>query len=245
MTILEAVPVVAPPAGRNDAEGLAERYLQIPPVYADLLPPEVLDSRLRGRARRNVAIALAGCAVILTGWYGVAIYNHAAAADQVTDAESSVQTLTRQQDGFTEVVGIQAEREKIDTQLRALMSGDLPWATLIGSVRDAAPKSVRITGVTGSLNQQSATSAQSTSGLPVSTDRTPIGTLTITGSAATKAEVAAYVDALAKVTGVGDPLLGDVTLTDGSLNFTVRADLTEAAQSGRFTSSAGQESGKK
>jgi hypothetical protein len=56
--------------------------------------------------------------------------------------------------------------------------------------------------------------------------------------------VAAYVDALGKIKGLGNPLLGDMTRQEGLLRFTVRLDLTSAGLGGsRYSSGGGTGSG--
>ena len=65
-----------------------------------------------------------------------------------------------------------------------------------------------------------------------------IGTVTLTGKAANKAAVAAYVDALGGVAGVTNPFPSDVSQDTEGLAFTIRLDITKAALGGRFTSAA-------
>jgi Tfp pilus assembly protein PilN len=200
-----------------------ERSLRVPDIAADLLPIEVFEAR-RGRQVRRIVFTL-----VLGGWYAVATYQTGVAREALESAQDDAQRLTRQQRTFADLVTAQTESTAITDQLTELLKDDLQWSKLLSSLQDAAPSGVRITGVTGALS--ASTSAAPNPGTPANA----IGTLNLTGAAGTKALIAAYVDALGKVAGVANPLLGDVTAQSGTLNFTIRMDITKVALGGRYT----------
>jgi hypothetical protein len=65
----------------------------------------------------------------------------------------------------------------------------------------------------------------------------------VTGSAPSKAVVAACVDALDKIGGLGNPLLDGASVEDGIVQFTVRLEITSSALSGRYQAKSNNEPG--
>jgi hypothetical protein len=216
------------------ATGRAPRPLSI---AANLLPAEIVDARRGRKLKRLVLSALLMFAVLLAGWDVQASYRTSAARSVLTGAEDTAERLLGQQRAFADVVSIQAESNAIRTQLGALLADDLQWSRLLAAVQGAAPGGVLLTGVTAALTPGTAGGAVASQAgqLPDTTGKKLIGTLTVSGSAASKAQVAAYVDALAKVPGLGNPLLGSANVRDGALQFSVRLDITAAALAGRYT----------
>jgi Tfp pilus assembly protein PilN len=214
--------------------------LRVPPIIADLLPLEINDSRRTRKIRRIVVSALAALVVVVVAWYALATYQMLMAQRNLTDAETSVQRLTRQQKTFSQLVTTQAASKAIGAQLTALLAQDLQWSVLLASLRNAAPSGIQVTGVNGAMlapeNIAAGTGSSSDSAAAK-----PIGALVVTGKGVSKAAVAAYVDSLAKVSGLGNPLLGDATEVDHSVQFTVRVDITKDAIGGRYTKKSSPE----
>ena len=212
------------------------RTMRILPIRANLLPEEIINSRREGKVRRRVVTALAMFTALLVAWYGVATYEASLAKDDLVAAEDDTRSLTRQQNAFSELVKTQTESKAITSQLQTLLANDLRWSTLLASLQSAAPAGVKVTGVTGALAAEK--DAKQASGGPV-------GTLTITGAAPSKDALAAYVDALAKVSGFANPFPTDASEQDARVEFTVRLDITEAALGGRYTPASPSPSGSK
>lgn len=233
-----------------------EPALRIPPIGANLLPLEVIESRHVRRIRRTVLSLLVVFVALLGGWYGTASYQTSEARGNLANVEDGAQRLLRQQRAYSEVVGVQAETQAIAQQLASLLANDLQWSRLLASLRKVAPPKVQITGVNGALIARGSGAGGGTgsggagggtvaSQLPDASGEKSIGTLTITGSGGSKADVAAYVDALARVSGVGSPLLGDANqLESGGVQFTVRLDITSSALGGRYTAKTSTGAGK-
>jgi len=236
-----------------DPAAAAESPLRILRIAANLLPVEVVETRRSRKVRRIVLAALVVFVVALAGWYGSASHQTSAARSDLTKVEDDVQRLLRQQNAFTEVVATQAESLAVTTQLSALLADDLQWSRLLRSLQAAAPTDVRVTAVSGTLTPRAADGAaagagataggQAESQLPSTSGEKSIGALVVTGSGASQVTVAAFVDALGKVSGVGNPLFSGANLQDGALNFSVRLDITASALSGRYTAKSGTGSG--
>jgi Tfp pilus assembly protein PilN len=222
------------PAGGHAVD---ERSLRIPNVQADLLPIEIVEARRTRKIRRLVITFVAAVALVLAAWYGLTVMQTSSATDDLNQAEDSVQTLTRQQRNFTELVAVQSDSEAIKKQLATLMATDLQWSKLLATLQAAAPKGITITGVTCSITDKTGTktSGQAAPQLPGAVTDS-VGTITLTGNGTNKTVIAAYVDALSRVTTVANPLLGDVSQTGDAYAFSVRLDITKPALGGRFTS---------
>jgi Tfp pilus assembly protein PilN len=218
----------------------ADRTLRVPAIAANLLPIEIVDSRRERKVRRVVLAALAAFVAVLVAWYGLMSYQTAAARTTLTNAEADSQSVLRQQRAFADVVSVQAESGAITSQLAALLATDLQWPRVLAAVAQAAPAGVVLTDVSGALaSTTDAAAGVTVIQLPNTSGERPVGTLTVAGLASSAPAVAAYVDALAKIKGLGNPLLGDVTLKEGKLKFTVQLDLTSGALGGRYSAAGG------
>lgn len=222
------------------AEVVSDRTLRLLPIAADLLPPEIVDARRARKVRRLVLTGLLLFTLLIGAWYAAVRYQTATARESLAIAQSDAQRVLHQQRAFGEVVEVRAESREITTQLAELLATDLRWSRLVGAVQRAAPSGVALTGLSGTVTagaEAARPSASAAAGqLPNTTGEQPVGTLTVSGTAGSKAAVAAYVDALAKIAGLGNPLVGGVTLEDGVLEFTVQLDITEGALGGRHAS---------
>jgi Tfp pilus assembly protein PilN len=111
------------------------------------------------------------------------------------------------------------------------------WSRLLSSLQDAAPSGVSLTGVTGTLvNAATANAAAGGTAPGATTSADLTGTLTVTGLGPSRAAVAAYVDALAKVHGLANPLVTSASMENNVVRFSLRLDITKASLGGRFTS---------
>jgi hypothetical protein len=220
-----------------------ERARRVLPIRADLLPQEVIDSRRARKVRRAVLAALVGLVLVLAGWYGVAIFETADARAGLAGAQDEVQVLQRKQAKYADLVNIQAESGSIKAQLGTLLANDLPWSTVVTQVLAAAPGGVTVNDVTADLTAGATNTGAPTVQLPNTTGKTIVGQITVTGHAPGKAAAAAYVDALAKVKGLGNPYVTSAMPPGGEVDFTVRLDVTNAILGGRFTTSTDKKAG--
>jgi Tfp pilus assembly protein PilN len=215
------------------------RYLTI---AANLLPPEVALGRRARTARRLVLTGLTIFVVMLAGWYGVAVVQTAVADTALRSTQDEATSLLNQQKKYGELVKVQAESRAIQTDLAALLAEDLQWSRLLIALQAAAPSGIRITGVNGTVTSFA---GESNSGdrLPSSSKEKNIGTLVISGSGRDKQMVAAYVDALANVPGLANPMLGNATVEGAEVKFNVQLDILASALDGRYTTKQAPKTG--
>lgn len=208
-----------------------EALLRMVPVAADLMPREILDARRARQARRIVLSTIAAFAVLLMGWYAVAAYETSTVRTELAEVTSRSQEVQRQQQQYSDVTSVQNQSRAINSQLGALLAQDLQWSDLMAALRATASRnSIEIVTINGQL----AGDTVAAEGGPATAQRA-VGTVTVTGSGDSKAEVAAYVRALADVPGTANPQLGTVLQQGDKVDFTVKLDITEAALGGRFT----------
>jgi len=172
----------------------------------------------------------------------------ASARAELATANDDVSSLKAQKNRYADVLNAQAESQKISTALATLMADDLQWSKLIGTLRADAPGGVDLTTIGGKVGTSAGAAAGAAAGgktvqLPDHSGHKLVGQLTMTGTAPNKAAVAAYSDALDKVTGLTRVLVTSTTLADGSETFTVQADLTDQILAGRFTPTTSTGSG--
>jgi hypothetical protein len=193
-----------------------------------------------------VLTALGLVLVLVAASYGFVTFQTVAARNDLTSAQNRVEELNRQEREFDALVSTQQQSQTIKAQLTTLLATDVQWRELVGSIRGAAPGTVRLTSVTGTV----ASGAEA--GVKSDADRLPnlsgerlIGAVTVIGSGTTKAAVADYVDALAKIPGLANPALGNATTQNGRVSFTVQLDITRLALGGRYTPEGGNQAGGK
>jgi Tfp pilus assembly protein PilN len=232
-TTLPDVPTHATPPERPT------RYLTI---AANLLPPEVALGRQARRARRLVLAALTVFVVMLAGWYGVAVVQTAVADTALQSAEDDVTGLLNQQKKYGELVKVQSESRAIRADLSTLLAEDLQWTRLLIALQAAAPSGIRITGVNGALTSLTG-ELGSGERLPSSSTQKNIGRLLITGAGPDKQAVAAYVDALANVPGLANPMLSNATVEGAEVQFNVQLDILASALDGRYTTKQAPKTG--
>jgi hypothetical protein len=220
-----------------------ERVRRFLSIEADLLPPEIVESRRTRKVRISAVAALVVLVLGLTGWYGVAVYQTSIARVGLAGAEADVTRLQHKQDKYGDLVNVQSESGTVKAQLATLLANDLPWSQLVTPVLAAAPNGVQVSDITGEVTAGAATSGAPAVTLPNSTGKTLVGRITINGHAKSKAVAAAYVDALAKVPGLGNPYLTSAMPPGGEVDFTVRLDITNSILGGRFTPKTDKKAG--
>jgi Tfp pilus assembly protein PilN len=216
-----------------------QRVNRVLTINADLLPEEIVAGR---RARRTRAWVLAVVAVVLValgGWYLRADRETTLANEELENATGQQIALQRQQAAYAEVVNVQSDTETIAKQLHTLLANDMPWATLLDTLRTIGERSgVAVDGINGSLTDPAtgAGSSSETADLPSTSGSATIGTLTIAGTAPDKPTVARYVDALGTLSTVANPYVTSVAKSqDTRFTFSLSVDITSEALCGRYT----------
>jgi cytoskeletal protein RodZ len=198
-------------------------------IRADLLPPEIRDSRRSRRTRSLVLILLFFTLVGLGTWYWQAGIAKQAADDEYN---TTFQELTDARKAQKENKDIQAlieykqDGESLNKELKNILADDLSWSNLLNLLRDQARKEkVTITEVTGSLVDKASAEA----------DGAVAGTATITGLAANKRLVADYVNELGGLQHVTNPFVTSVSTEEDGVSFSLTVSITKDALCGRFT----------
>ena len=216
------------PAASREATG-EHRFVAI---RANLMPEEVLSARQVVVVRKQVLLGLVAVVVALIAWYALSWWQTSSANSALEDTQRQGLALQSQQNQYTPLVQAQGQIANIRTQLEQLMVGDLPWKTMLTSVRGAAPAGLAVQSVAGAITPSTGTPVPN---LLNDTGTASVGTLTISGTAPDKRTVAAYADALAKIKGVTAPLISDVQASTRPVTFTITAAITTDALGGRYS----------
>jgi hypothetical protein len=223
-----------------------QRVARLLTISADLLPEEIVAGRRARRARGGVLAALIVVIALLAGWYVYASHQVQLANDELNGVTTEATTLQKSQSRYGEVVDVQNQTTTISKQLSALLANDLPWSSLLKTLRDTGDASgVSVLGVIGTLSNGT-TGAQTTATgtLPSTSDARTIGTLTITGTGPNKPSIAGYVDALGRLSTVANPYLTNASETSANVTFSITVDITSRALCGRFTTKCKTSGGK-
>ena len=212
-------------------------------VFADLLPGEVVDARRGRKVRSYVLLALGAVLLMMIVTTVGAKIQTSTASGNLASAQSDGDRLRAQQGQYRALVTAQTKSATIQSQLRALMAGDLHWPTLLAALRSAAPARVVVTGITGSVTPAAPGLAGSATGIGatgigvLAGTAKAIGTIALTGTAPDQNGVSAYLDALNKVTGIAVPYPAAITSAAGGVQFSANLLITSAALGGRYSGS--------
>jgi len=214
-----------------------QRVNRVLTISADLLPDEVVVARRARRTRSWVLAVVAVVLVALGGWYALADHQTTLADQELESVTAEQVALQRKQADFAEVVDVQSETGTITRQLATLLADDLPWASLLDTLRSSGERSgVTVDGISGSLNDPDAGTGTEAGTLPSTSGSAKVGMLTITGSAPDKPSVARYVDTLGTLSTVANPFVTSVAKgSEGDYTFSLTVDVTAEALCGRFT----------
>lgn len=207
-------------------------------MRARLLPDEVIAARRAYRVRRRVVVSLAGLLVLLAAWDGVARFQTSHAKSNLANALLRTDQLKNDERQYQPLLAAQQQSALITTQLSRLMTGDLQWKDMLATLRRNSGARVQITGVNGviTVGVAGALEPAANAGLDVlnGSGEEQVGTLSITGTATEKNDVATYVDSLAQVPGLAAPYLASLSGANGRINFAVSVIITSRALGGRY-----------
>jgi hypothetical protein len=211
-----------------------QRVVRVLTISANLLPDEIVAGRRARQARGLVLVALLVVVALLAGWFLYANHQVSLADNDLNDVTSQVTTLQHSQGKYQDVVDTQNETATISKQLKSLLGNDLPWSTLLSTLRSTGTASgVTVLGVIGTLDAANA-GGTTTGTLPSASGVTSIGTITLTGSGPDKPSIAKYVDNLGKLTMVANPYLTTATQAEANVTFSITLNITSKALCGRY-----------
>ena len=211
-------------------------------IRANLLPRELVQDRRSGVVKRRIVMGLAAVVAVIAVLYGLTLWGTAGARHDLSQAHKQNAALEAQQQKYQPLTAAQTQSAAINDALHKLMVGDLSWKDMLTTLRDAAPKGLKVDSVAGTITigaGSAVNSGFSASGPGIgalnTTGQPPAGTLNITGSAPDKDTVAAYAAALGKVTGLAAPYPTNVTTTGPGVTFAISAVITTDALGGRYS----------
>ena len=191
--------------------GRPVEWARVPRV--NLLPPEVIEAR-RFRLTRKILVGVVLGVVLLCGvgtlW----------AQQQVGSARSALEitrshtvALQRQQAQYAEVPKVSAELDAARVSREQAMSSDVLWYRFLTDLAVNTPDGATLSSVT--ITMTGSTAGPAATGLrPTGLRPTGLGTVKVSGDAGRYSDVAAWLDASARVNG----------LTGTTLQSAVRGD---------------------
>lgn len=216
-------------------------------VRANLLPDELVTSRRSGALKHRIAAGLGAVLAVMIAWYGITLWGTSSARHDLSKAKQQYTIMQAQQGKYQELVHAQQQSTAIKGALAKIMSGDLQWKDMLASLRGAAPHGVKIDSISGTTGSAAAGSNAGTNGAGLgvlnTTGKAQVGTLTITGTAPNKDQVAAFVDSLSAVTGITAVYPTSATTAGSGVSFAISALITSDALGGRFSSQSASSGG--
>ncbi|GAB3598976.1 hypothetical protein GCM10027586_01410 [Kineococcus gypseus] len=195
-------------------------------VRVDLLPRDFEVAR-RGRLLR------AGLGVALAGVVGFAATAYAVTAGHVDAANQSLATeqtrtaqLQAEQAPYAEVPAVIAQVEAVRAVQSELAASDVPWYAYLDQLAAGAPEDLQMTSVelasSSAAEQLPVAAAADGSIVPT------VGLLTVTGETISQDKVADWMDQVAGIDGLSNPVLTTSTRAEdtGVITFTATATVT-------------------
>jgi Tfp pilus assembly protein PilN len=212
--------------------------LRILSITANLLPTEITDARREHKLRWLVAGGLVVVVAALGFWDFTARQQTSDQQSTLNHTQAEVSKLQSEMDQpqFAQLSKVKSQGAAISTQLNKLMAQDVAWYQLVPSLlSNGQTAGVVLTNIDGKLSSANPSAAGQTTTPTSGTNTSDAGTLQIIGLSPDKPQVAAFLDALAKVPGLSDPFLTNLTSQTGGYQFSLNVTFTSALYTGRFT----------
>ncbi|WP_024288213.1 PilN domain-containing protein [Cellulomonas sp. KRMCY2] len=223
------------PDGRVDYAGLGAALRP----QVNLLPPEIRNRRSLGRVKVRLGLALLIVLLIAAVAFVYAAFTEKAAAEELATTQRQVADLAAQQEEFAEVPRVKSQIDAVATARDLTMATEVLWTEYLRSVQAVTPESVRIT--TFSTAMPGPLQAPITSTSPL--DAVSVGSVSLTGNAATLPDLATWMDALDAIPGLADPTYTTAELTDDdgviSYSIAVTVQVDDNAYALRFVPKEG------
>ena len=215
-------------------------------ITANLLPPEVIAGRRLTVVRKVIVGALAAVVVLAAGGYVYAYLQQRSANSDLSAAKAKTASLVAEQQRYSQVVTLTGTITDIKGQLATLMAADVDTTKLLNALVARLPHGAAVTQLQLSLDaageQTSTTTSSSSSsstqgGGALDTSGQPhIGSLTVTGTAGSLSDIAAYLNQLATLPGVVGvyPTSQGKNSSGPGAQFTIQMTLTDELLTHRY-----------
>jgi Tfp pilus assembly protein PilN len=216
-----------------------EHVNRVLPIRANLLPAEITAARNARRTRVVLAGMVVLVVVLVGGWYWHADKQRDLVNTDLASVTKQVDTIRKEtrSDEYKTVTTKIETRDQIVADLKQALAKDMPWQTLLDSLRSTATsKKVTLGSIVGALDEDpNGTSAASDT----------VGTMTLTGEARDKPTIAGFVDAVAKVPGMTDVYLTAANQKDATTwTFTLTTSIKTSYLCGRYSTKTCTSGGK-
>jgi Tfp pilus assembly protein PilN len=219
----------------------------------DLLPPEVLAWGRVRRLRMAFAAACLVAALVVGGFYLLAVDDVDDARQELDAVREREETLQEQVQAFEGISETYAQVTAMNALLDEAEAGEVRWSYYLNDLSRSIDDGVWLTTMTATLQGSGAGAAAPTDPAAPVDPAAPtdpgaagggIGTVTFTGSALSHDRVAAWLETLGEQPGYTDPyltnsterLLGDREVVD----FTTDVVVTDAALWRNYADAAGE-----
>jgi Tfp pilus assembly protein PilN len=219
-------------------------------ITANLLPPEVIAGRRLAVIRKVIVFVLAAVVVLAAGGYVYAFFQQRSAHSDLSAEQAKTASLMADQQKYGQVVTLTGTITSIKGQLATLMADDVDTVRLIDAVTARLPHGAQVTQLQLNLDaadQQTATSGSSSGstatqgGGALDTSGQPhIGSLTVTGTANSMSDIAAFLNQLATLNGVVGvyPTSQGKNASGPGTQFTIQMTLTDELLTHRYDQTA-------
>lgn len=198
-------------------------------IVADLTPPELIAARGLRTLRRALLVGLAVIVLVCAGGYWLARHSDNKAHDQLAAANSDTTQLMSQRAGFAIVTEVQSATNGIRSQLSSLFSTDIDVTSALEQVQASLPKGMSLTSLTV------APATPSLGADPSNPSLMQVGTVTMSGTAATLDALPIYVSRLGQLKSFTDIVPTTNTKASKNVSWTVTAAITGHLLSHRYS----------
>ncbi len=202
-------------------------------IAADLIPPELINSRKLKSLRKLMAAGVVFLVVVGAGGYYLAVKEKDGAAADLTSVQDQTTQLQREGAGYSGVIAIQGSVSKVRTQIAQVMTGDVDLVALVGQLTGALPATMTIGQVAITISPAAIAVAAPGGGLDMS-GLPRIGTITMSGTGQSLSDLSDYIDALKVIPGLVDVLPVSNTVSETVTQYNITIGLTNVLLSHRF-----------
>ena len=219
----------------------------------NLIPAQIAQEARVGRAKQIVVVSVVASIAAVGGLFVMASGQVSSAQEQLDTVTARSAALAAESTKYADVPKVQVDLQSAQAQQSMAMSGEVRWSLILNNLALTIPQGVSITTlkatITGASGDPAAATAGSVPAVQSVLGNPGIGTLSYEGQALDNAKVAAFLEALARNTGVIDPFVSAVSSsTDGatatptgtkptqptSVNYTATATISAKALSHRY-----------